>query len=135
MASKKQTAETLDQGVLLTNNVCDKCATCENNLKQIIKERDEKTQTIFDKDKEIIRIQREHEVKLKEVQMLLDTKIKQYELLSSKFNDLAKLFDEYIKGSEDMVQLEQMLLRNNLRTQELMQIKIKAFNGEGENKE
>lgn len=139
MASKKQIniskPETLEGGVLLTETVCQNCTTCENNLKQIIKERDEKTQTIFDKDKEIIRIQREHEVKLKEVQMLLDTKIKQYELLSSKFNDLAKLFDEYIKGSEDMVQLEQMLLRNNLRTQELMQIKIKAFNGEGENKE
>jgi len=135
MANKKQTVETLDQGVLLTDNVCSNCATCESNLKQIIKERDEKTQTIFDKDKEIIRIQKEHEVKLKDVQMALDTKIKQYELLSSKFNDLAKLFDEYIKSSEDMVSLHQMLLRNNLRTQELMQIKIKAFNGEGENKE
>jgi hypothetical protein len=27
-----------------------------------------------------------------------------------------------------------MLLRNNLRTKELLQIKIKAFNGEGDNK-
>lgn len=119
MATKKQT---LDQSILAPS--CESCTICESNLKQVIQERDAKTQEVFDKDKQINKLKGE-----------LDAKDKQMTLLSTKFNELAKLFDEYMKGAEDMVSLHQMLLRNNLRTQELMQIKIKAFNGEGENKE
>jgi hypothetical protein len=33
-----------------------------------------------------------------------------------------------------MVELSRLILRNNLRTQELLQQKIKAFNGEGDKK-
>jgi chromosome segregation ATPase len=163
MASKKQIdivkPETLEGGVLLVdqsneiqqlkNTLVEKekeVQSAQQSLKQIIKERDEKTQQIFDRDKEINRLKeditakaREVEVqlgnKIKELEVQLGLKLKQYEQVSNKFNDLAKLFDEYIKGSEDMVELQQMLLRNNLRTQELLQIKIKAFNGEGDKKQ
>ena len=163
MASKKQIdivkPETLEGGVLLvdqSNEISElqndlvkkqkQIDSLQTDLKQILKERDEKTQIIFDKDKEIIRLKeditgkaREVELqlgnKIKELEVQLGLKLKQYEQVSNKFNDLAKLFDEYIKGSEDMVELQQMLLRNNLRTQELLQIKIKAFNGEGDKKQ
>lgn len=169
MASKKTKVETLDQGILLTESVCDNCVTCETNLKQIIKERDEKTQQIFDRDKEIQKLKSEQEkqiqrliseqetllknfqeqitiknnqitsntdavAKAKTVTIELDAKNKQLEILTNKFNELAKLFDEHLKGFDDILELEKLMIRNNLRTQELLQIKIKAFNGEGENK-
>jgi hypothetical protein len=162
MATKKPIEviqpETLNNGVLLVDqsNEIEKLKIvlsekqkeveyAQHALKQIIKERDEKTQQIFDRDKEILRLKeditgkaREVEFqsgnKIKELENQLSLKLKQYEQVSSKFNELAKLFDEYIKSSDDMLELQQMLLRNNLRTKELLQIKIKAFNGEGDNK-
>lgn len=162
MATKKpievMQPETLNNGVLLVDqsNEIEKLKivlsekqkeveSAKHDLKQIIKERDEKTQQIFDRDKEILRLKeditgkaREVEFqsgnKIKELENQLSLKLKQYEQVSSKFNELAKLFDEYIKSSDDMIELQQMLLRNNLRTKELLQIKIKAFNGEGDNK-
>jgi uncharacterized protein (DUF3084 family) len=162
MATKKPIEviqpETLNNGVLLVDqsNEIEKLKivlfekqkeveSAKHDLKQIIKERDEKTQQIFDRDKEILRLKeditgktREVEFqsgnKIKELENQLSLKLKQYEQVSSKFNELAKLFDEYIKSSDDMIELQQMLLRNNLRTKELLQIKIKAFNGEGDNK-
>lgn len=148
MATKKQVDiiqdETLDKGVLIvdqTNEKQKEVESLQQTLKQIIKERDEKTQQIFDRDKEILRLKedingkaREVEVqlgnKIKELEIQLNLKIKQYEQVSSKFNELAKLFDEYIKGADDMVELSKLFLRNNLRTQELLQNKIKTFNGE-----
>jgi chromosome segregation ATPase len=159
MATKKPIEviqpETLNNGVLIAtqetnfqeiiNAKQNEINNLNTNIKQIIKERDEKTQQIFDRDKEISRLKeditgkaREVEFqlgnKIKELENQLSLKLKQYEQVSAKFNDLAKLFDEYIKGSDDMIDLQQMLLRNNLRTKELLQIKIKAFNGEGDNK-
>jgi chromosome segregation ATPase len=162
MATKKPIEviqpETFNNGVLLVDqsNEIEKLKivlsekqkeveSAKHDLKQIIKERDEKTQQIFDRDKEILRLKeditgktREVEFqsgnKIKELENQLSLKLKQYEQVSSKFNELAKLFDEYIKSSDDMIELQQMLLRNNLRTKELLQIKIKAFNGEGDNK-
>lgn len=148
MATKKQVDiiqdETLDKGVLIVDQSNEKqkeVESLQHTLKQIIKERDEKTQQIFDRDKEILRLKedingkaREVEVqlgnKIKELETQLNLKIKQYEQVSSKFNELAKLFDEYIKGADDMVELSKLFLRNNLRTQELLQNKIKTFNGE-----
>jgi hypothetical protein len=158
MATKKQVDiiqdQTLDKGVLIvdqTNEIVNvkhtlnekqkEVESLQQTLKQIIKERDEKTQQIFDRDKEILRLKedingkaREVEVqlgnKIKELETQLNLKIKQYEQVSSKFNELAKLFDEYIKGADDMVELSKLFLRNNLRTQELLQNKIKTFNGE-----
>jgi hypothetical protein len=53
----------------------------------------------------------------------------------SKFNQLATLFDAHIKASDDIVETNKLFLRNILRTQELMKIKITAFNGKGDEKE
>jgi len=47
---------------------------------------------------------------------------------------LAKLFEEYTKASEDAIEINKLFLRNTLRTQELLNAKIKAFNGEGDKK-
>jgi hypothetical protein len=53
--------------------------------------------------------------------------------LSKRYNELAQLFDEHIKGMDDILEINKLFLRNALRTQELINIKIKAYNGlEGE---
>ena len=52
--------------------------------------------------------------------------------LSKRYNELAKLFDEHIKGMDDILDINKLFLRNALRTQELINTKIKAYNGEGE---
>jgi CTP-dependent riboflavin kinase len=57
---------------------------------------------------------------------------KSHEEASKRYNILANIFDEYIKASDDIVETNKLFLRNILRTQELMRIKIQAFNGEGE---
>lgn len=57
-----------------------------------------------------------------------------HKVLSDKYNKLAALFDEYIKSTDDIVDTNKLFLRTALRAQELMSIKIKAFNGEGEEK-
>lgn len=50
--------------------------------------------------------------------------------LSKRYNELAQLFDEHIKGMDDILEINKLFLRNALRTQELINIKIKAYNGE-----
>jgi FtsZ-binding cell division protein ZapB len=52
--------------------------------------------------------------------------------LITKFNRLAQIFEEYTKASEDTIEINKLFLRNALRTQELLNAKIKAFNGGGE---
>lgn len=96
----------------------------EGEVKQILKERDARTQEVVDKAREIEALKKE--IASKETRM---------EQLSAKFNELAKLFDEYIKGFDDIMEVQKLFLRNNIRSQELLQIKIRAFNAEGDNKE
>jgi len=63
----------------------------------------------------------------------LDQKVKSSNELGSKFNELAALFDEYMKTFEDNININELFLRNIKRARELMNIKITAFNGrEGE---
>jgi hypothetical protein len=69
---------------------------------------------------------------VKKTSVELEAKSKQLEILTNKFNELAKMFDEHLKGFDDILELEKLMVRNSLRTQELLQTKIKAFNGEGE---
>jgi len=60
---------------------------------------------------------------------------KGYQELSKKYNEVAHIFDEHIKANDDIIEINKLFLRNSLRTQELMKLKIKAFNGEkGEQK-
>jgi len=88
------------------------------------------TQQVFDRDKQKIKEDQEHKLVIETMKKEAELKAKQTDALSTKFNELAKLFDEYIKGADDMIELSKLFLRNNLRTQELLQNKIKAFNGE-----
>ena len=62
----------------------------------------------------------------------LEEKTKVVETLSIKYNNLAKLFDEHIKSFEDNLEINKLFLRNMTRTQELINSKIKRFNGEEE---
>lgn len=98
------------------------------NVEETIKEANKRekllTEQVYEKEQFIRQIQQQQEEKIKE-----------YQELGFKFNELAKLFDEHIKSSDDIIELSKLMLRNNLRTQELMAQKIKAFNGikEGDN--
>ena len=95
----------------------------KQDLKTALKERDQRIQDFLD-------IQKETDALKKEIAL----RNEQLETLSSKFNDLAKLFDEHLKGFDDIMEIQKLFLRNNVRTQELLQVKIKAFNGEGDKK-
>jgi len=57
---------------------------------------------------------------------------KNHQELGMRYNKLAQVFDEYMKASDDSIEINKLFLRNMLRTQELMKLKIQAFNGEGE---
>jgi predicted RNase H-like nuclease (RuvC/YqgF family) len=102
----------------------------QEQIKDLIKTRDTLTQQVFDRDKQITKEAQEHKLIIEAMKKEAELKAEQTNALSTKFNDLAKLFDEYIKGADDMIELSKLFLRNNLRTQELLQNKIKAFNGE-----
>jgi len=102
----------------------------QEQIKDLIKTRDTLTQQVFDRDKQKIKEDQEHKLVIETMKKEAELKAKQTDALSTKFNELAKLFDEYIKGADDMIELSKLFLRNNLRTQELLQNKIKAFNGE-----
>jgi len=143
MATKKETKITEEAPALLLvqeesiNPLQQKVVELEGSIKQLqeqikdlIKTRDTLTQQVFDRDKQKIKDDQEHKLVVEAIKKESEIKAKQMEELSTKFNDLAKLFDEYIKGADDMVELSKLFLRNNLRTQELLQNKIKAFNGE-----
>jgi predicted RNase H-like nuclease (RuvC/YqgF family) len=103
-------------------------------VKDLSKTRDALTQQVFDNDKAKIKIEQEHNSTIEALKKQFELAQKEHKELSQKFNSLAALFDEHIKGSDDMVELSRLILRNNLRTQELLQQKIKAFNGEGDKK-
>jgi predicted nucleic acid-binding Zn-ribbon protein len=100
-------------------------------IKDLSKTRDGLTQQLFDRDKQKTKEEQETNNAVETVKKQFELVQKENKELSQKFNSLAALFDEYIKGSDDMLELSKLILRNNLRTQELLQNKIKAFNGEG----
>lgn len=134
MATKKEPV-IVEEGTQTLFVEDSKVPLLEQQIKELTKTRDELTQKVFDLEKEKTRLDLEHKAQIEAMKKEAEIKAKTTETLSSKFNDLAKLFDEYIKGTDDMVELYKLFLRNNLRTQELLQNKIKAFNGdEGESK-
>ena len=107
----------------------------EGEVKQILKERDARIQEVLDKGKELDQLKIDFNVEKKGLEKQIESKEMQLQQLTAKFNELAKLFDEYIKGFDDIMEVQKLFLRNNIRSQELLQIKIRAFNGEGDNKE
>jgi predicted RNase H-like nuclease (RuvC/YqgF family) len=102
------------------------------DLKQVLKERDGRIQEVLDIQGQLEKTKREWNAEVADLKRQMVDKEKQQEQISQKFNELAKLFDEYIKSFDDIMEVQKLFLRNNLRSQELMQGKIKAFNGEGE---
>lgn len=69
----------------------------------------------------------------KKLNELVAEKTKNLSELGSKYNELATLFDEYVKTFEENVKINELFLSNIKRARELMNIKITAFNGrEGE---
>jgi hypothetical protein len=152
MANKKTTVNEAEQEIHFEGDIL----SLKKTLQEVIVERDQRVQEVFDRDKEIQKLKSEQEISLKNCQeqivfknnqiaanndavlntkkisVELEAKSKQLEILTNKFNELAKIFDEHLKGFDDIIELEKLMVRNSLRTQELMQTKIKAFNGEGE---
>lgn len=120
----------------------------ENNDSQEVKKRNEELiQEIFDKNKEIASFKEKQEKATVTFRESVDSitknqnekfeKLKnEYDLLQKKFNELAQIFDEYIKSSDDIIELSKLGLRNQMRNKELMSIKIQEFNNsyEGGNK-
>lgn len=125
---EKTKTQLLEEVEMLTDYI----EEAKAQIKQALKERDERTQQVLDVQKLLdeSKVERKHEVDA--LQKEIQNRDRQVEAVSSKFNELAKLFDEYIKSFDDIMELQKLFLRNNLRSQELLQAKIKAFNGEGE---
>lgn len=99
-------------------------------INEINEENKLKTENVRNTYKEaIIDLEKKHNIRLDEMKQ-------GYEVLQKKYNELAQLFDEYIRASDDIIELGKLMVRNNLRSQELMNEKIKKFNShEGGNKE
>ena len=91
------------------------------DVKEMKQREQELVQETYDTKKELHRLRK-----------TIEEGTKKHTELSQKFNSLASLFDEYIKAADDIVQTNKLFLRNATRTQELMNIKIKAFNGKGD---
>lgn len=71
---------------------------------------------------------------IEKTQNKVQEEIKSASELSKKYNELAQLFDEYIKSTDDIIETSKLFLRNTMRAQELMNKKIIAFNGEEDKK-
>jgi len=66
------------------------------------------------------------------LEQTIQSKDEAFSKINQSYNQLASLFDEYIKGFEDSIETQKLFLRNNLRSQELLNSKIKKFNGSKE---
>lgn len=95
----------------------------QENVEALKKEKQKLIQELFDKEKLV-----------RQLNQTIEAKVKETQDLAQKFNELAKLFDEQLKTTGDIIEVEKLFLRNNIRLQELMAQKINAFNGEGEDK-
>lgn len=93
----------------------------ENEIKDLRERRKNLTQEVFDANK-----------KIKVLEDTIQSKDKIYQDITNKFNELANLFDEYIKGFDDVIATNKLFLRTSISTKELLEIKIKKFNGSEE---
>jgi predicted nucleic acid-binding Zn-ribbon protein len=93
----------------------------ENELKDLRERRKNLTQEVFDANK-----------KIKILEETIQNKDKVYIEITNRFNDLASLFDDYIKGFDDVIATNKLFLRTANSTKELLEIKIKKFNGSEE---
>ena len=98
-------------------------ALSEDKIKELEKRNQGLVQEVYDARKTIEKTQNK-----------VQEEIKSASELSKKYNELAQLFDEYIKSTDDIIETSKLFLRNTMRTQELMNKKIIAFNGEEDKK-
>lgn len=98
-------------------------ALSEDKIKELEKRNQGLVQEVYDARKTIEKTQNK-----------VQEEIKSGSELSKKYNELAQLFDEYIKSTDDIIETSKLFLRNTMRTQELMNKKIIAFNGEEDKK-
>jgi uncharacterized protein YyaL (SSP411 family) len=54
---------------------------------------------------------------------------KSYKFLEEKFNELAKLFEEYMTAFKDQIKLSEVMYKNSNYVLQALEIKIKKFNG------
>lgn len=92
-----------------------------NKYKEVKERNDQLIQQLYDKNKETKQIREE----LKQQQ-------EKFSKVNGSYNKLATIFDEYIKSYNDAIETQKLFLRSNLRSQELMNSKIKKFNGSDE---
>lgn len=92
-----------------------------NKYKEVKERNDQLIQQLYDKNKETKQIREE----LKQQQ-------EKFSKVNGSYNKLATIFDEYIKSYNDAIETQKLFLRSNLRSQELMNSKIKNFNGSDE---
>lgn len=83
------------------------------------------------RNEELVREAFEYRKKIDKLEGEADEVKKTHGILTTKYNSLAQLFDEHIKAYDDVLEVNKLFLRSALRTQELVNSKIKAFNGEG----
>jgi FtsZ-binding cell division protein ZapB len=91
-----------------------------------------KINEIKKREQELVQEAYDSKRKIQQLEKTIEEGTKKHTALSDRFNSLASLFDEYIKATDDIIQTNKLFLRNATRTQELMNIKITAFNGKGD---
>ena len=93
----------------------------ENKLKDLESRNKQLIQEVYDKGKVI-----------KTLEQSIQEKDEVFKNINNKYNELANLFDEYIRSFDDNIEINRLFLRNVLKNQELMNEKIKKFNGSNE---
>lgn len=105
------------------------------DLQQDIKEvqatkeaRDEAIKREYELRKDRDRLQKEKDDREKLNQSIIKTWEGKFNFVQSRFNDLAVLFDEYMTAFKDQAKLNEVIVRNNKNTLELLESKIMRFN-------
>ena len=93
----------------------------ESKIKDLESRNKQLIQEVYDKGKVI-----------KTLEQSVQQKDEVFKNINNKYNELANLFDEYIRGFDDNIEINRLFLRNVLKNQELMNQKIKNFNGSNE---
>lgn len=92
-----------------------------NKYKDLKEKNDQLIQQVYDKNKEMKQLREE-----------LRQQREKFSKVNGSYNKLASIFDEYIKSYNDAIETQKLFLRSNLRSQELMNSKIKNFNSSDE---
>lgn len=136
--SKLTKQELLD---ILTNQEVqkDKSGYFERQVEDLQKLVEEKERALEDQIKardsaisEMMRLQdtiieKEYVIKTNAEQKI--TQEKSYKFLEEKFNELAKLFEEYMTAFKDQIKLSEVMYKNSNYVLQALEIKIKKFNG------